>query len=99
MTHRQDRVIYLVRGKARHDGDGATRHVHCVVMIMLLHSTTFHAEGERLCGEKAYRKNGPYEEVWGVKVLAKLAAALVVDIQNCKGGPRILENADVNQNG
>ena len=99
MTHRQDSVIYMFRGKTIHYGDGATRHAHRVVMVLLLHAKAFDAEGERLCGEKAYRKNGPYEEVWGVKVLAKLAAALVVDIQNCRGGPRILENADVNQNG
>ena len=68
------------------------------MVLLRLHAFTSKTEGEALPRKETDCNDGPYEKVWAVKVMTKLAAAFVVDVQDRGIGPSILENAARNKN-
>ena len=91
-------MIDLVRGVALHDGHGAAWHVQCIMVLHRPHALSSETEGETLPRKETDCDDGPCEQVRAVKVLAKLAAALIVDVQDRRVDPSILEDAAVNKN-
>ena len=65
------------------------------MVFLRLHALSSETEGEALPRKETDCNDGPYEKVRAVKVITKLAAALVVDVEDGRVGPPILENAAV----
>ena len=68
------------------------------MVLLRLHALSGETEGEALLRKETDCNDGPCEQVRAVKVLTQLSAALVVEIQDRRVGPPILEDAARDQN-
>ena len=91
-------VVYIIRGVALHNGNSAAWHVHFVMELLRLHAVALEAEREDLPREEAERNNGPLEQVWRVKVVQQFTAFLVIDVEDRRVCPFVLEDAALHQN-